>query len=183
MEPGSYNFVTKQYPPQLVVRDRNFLLQHTKGCMFRLQPYTGVNTTFPGLEPGQMATINFMADQTAVSKYNIYPNWYLTDSMNRTSLIRNTASADRSFVIPSGSPSASMRSPADVPPMTPWSRYREPELRLDAPEKACIIPTPTFYSDEGRSMKIGDNWEIYVDTTADNAFRDLSKVTNLIACK
>lgn len=177
IEPVAYNFVQKRYPSGFVLRGGAFILQHIKGCMFELKPNVGRNTTYSPMKPGETIEIPFMADQTAISKYDIYPNWYVADGNNNTAIIESTRSEDMNFVAPFTTLTSTMRSPADMLPLTPWSRFIEPEVPAATPMYDCVVPTPkAAYENKKKRLKVDKKWKIFFDWSMSNLYPKMAGV-------
>ena len=184
IEPIAYSFVQKRYPAGFVLRGGSFVLQHIKGCMFELKPNTGFNSTFNPIKPGESIEIPFMADQTAISKYDMYPNWYVADDNGRTSVIENTNSEDMSFVSPFTTLTSTMRSPADMLPLTPWSRFIEPEVPESTPMYGCLTPTPkAAYKNENKRLTVDKKWKIFFDWTKSNQYPKMEGIATELESK
>jgi hypothetical protein len=79
----------------------NFTVTHSKGCMFSFTPYRGADPRFKSqpIEAGQKIVIPIVASEFFVSKYSMFPNWYLANDTH-TNLIPNTMDNDMNFVGP-----------------------------------------------------------------------------------
>ncbi|KAK3102596.1 hypothetical protein FSP39_012487 [Pinctada imbricata] len=167
IQPVYYNVSTNQYIGGGLILSGNMTLSHVKGCMFKLDPYNGENLAFRTLPliPGEIRNISFLASNWAISKYDVFPNWYLGNG-SRYTVIDNTANDVPNFVAPHSTFVQFMRGvPNDVMsiPPTPFERYRGINFTALDDVKYSILPTPLKTSQRRGTVDIDNTWTIDIN--------------------
>ena len=177
IQPVYYNVSTNQYIGGGLILSGNISLSHVKGCMFKLDPYNGDNPAFRTLPlvPGEIRNISFLASNWAISKYDIFPNWYLGNGTDYV-IIENTANDEPKFVAPHSTFVQFMRGvPNDVMsiPPTPFERYRGMNFTALEDAKYSILPTPLKENRRRGTVTIDNTWTI--DFGGRNSLRRLAR--------
>jgi hypothetical protein len=150
--------------------------------MFKFDPYIGDNKAFQNLplQPGDLRNISFLASNWAITKYDVFPNWYLSNGTHQQT-IENTRSPDVTFVSPHTTFVEFMRGiPNDVMgiPPSPFERYRGYNFSDLESIKTSILPTPLKQTLGNDTVTIDKNWRIDRDR-----FRILSGVAKYLQSK
>lgn len=177
-----YNATINQYIGGGLILSGNITLTHVKGCMFKFDPYIGDNKAFRNLplQPGDLRNISFLASNWAITKYDVFPNWYLSNGTHQQT-IENTRSPDVTFVSPHTTFVEFMRGiPNDVTgiPPSPFERYRGYNFSDLESIKTSILPTPLQQTLGNETVTIDKNWRIDRDR-----FRILSGVAKYLQSK
>ena len=164
IQPVYFNATTNQYTGGGLILSGNVTLSHMKGCMFKFEPYNGENSMyhFLPLLPGERRNISFLASNWAVSKFDMFPNFYLANDTN-TAIVENTRDHDLSFVSPLDDFPKFMRNiPNDVEsvPFTPWERYRGYNFTSKDAARYQVLPTPLNTQKMPGKVTIDKTWTI-----------------------
>lgn len=182
IQPVYYNATINQYIGGGLILSGNITLTHIKGCMFKFDPYNGDNKLFQNLplKPGDLRNVSFLASNWAISRYDVFPNWYLSNGTHHE-IIENTKSPDVTFVSPHKTFVEFMRGiPNDVMgiPPTPFERYRGYNFTDLDNIKSSILPTPLKQMIGNKTITIDKRWRIDRDR-----FRILSDVAKYLQSK
>lgn len=164
IQPLYYNTSSAQYFGGGLILSGNITLTHVKGCIFKFEPYMGNNPTYLSqpLYPGEIRNISFLSSNTAVSRYDVFPNWYLSNGTN-TAVIRNTQGEGLLFVTPHNTFLKWMRSvPSDLYGTPPglWNRFTGYNFTDITSTKYSIIPTPKEQVMGSGKVTVNKKWSI-----------------------
>ncbi|CAC5404432.1 HEXA_B [Mytilus coruscus] len=164
IQPVYFNASTNQYTGGGLILSGNVTLSHIKGCMFKFEPYNGENFLyhFLPLQPGERRNISFLASNWAVSKFDMFPNFYLANNTH-TAILQNTKDNDLSYVSPLDDFPKFMRNipnDAESVPLTPWERYKGYNFSSKEEVRHKVLPTPLRTETKQGSIKIDNTWTI-----------------------
>ncbi|XP_033752239.1 putative beta-hexosaminidase [Pecten maximus] len=164
IQPLYYNTTAAQYFGGGLILSGNITLTHVKGCMFKFEPYVGTNPAYQSqpLGPGETRNVSFLSSNTAVSRYDVYPNWYLSNGTH-TAIIQNTKNDVPLFVTPHNTFLKWMRSvPTDLygTPLGLWNRYTGYNFTAVNATKYSVIPTPLEQKLKTGKVNVNNKWSI-----------------------
>ncbi|XP_063400404.1 putative beta-hexosaminidase [Mytilus trossulus] len=163
IHPMFYNISGLQFAGGGLILPGNVTVIHIKGCMFSFTPYLGEDPRFKAqpIEPGQTLIIPIVASEFLVSRYSVYPNWYIANR-SHTNLIPNTMDNDRKFVGPFEHNIQYTRyiNDLDSIKLSPIDRYRGYRFLSKPETKSEILPTPFKKTENTGSVSVNGNWLI-----------------------
>ena len=181
IHPMFYNISTLQYAGGGLILPSNFTVTHSKGCMFSFTPYRGADPRFKSqpIEAGQKVVIPIVASEFFVSKYSMFPNWYLANDTH-TNLIPNTMDNDMNFVGPFERDIQYTRfiNDFDSVKFSPIDRYRGYNFSSKEEVKDDVLPTPFMKKDQSGSVTLDSSW--FIDFNNDV---NLNKIANYLQSK
>ena len=138
----------------------NVKLYHVNGMLFRAK----FMPKFGNIDSGKSKQIKLVVKDSAVSKTDVPPNWYVTSGTREPRILKSTAGPEQSFVEEFVRPNQYKRYNTDVySPFTPWERYdriKGEDLGYDAVANN-IIPTPAYAEyDPTARFTVDDTWVV-----------------------
>ncbi|XP_021369731.1 putative beta-hexosaminidase [Mizuhopecten yessoensis] len=137
-----------------------FLLSHIGGCMYKFTPDP---LRFKNIMPNTMRRITFLAAASISGIFDVYPNFYIANSMQSSALIQNTK-IYRYFVSPFTNIFQYTRDPPRDPilPVSPTRSYMVlANQTVHELEAGDILPTPLLKTAHHGKVLIDKSWRFY----------------------
>lgn len=149
-------------------------LTHVSGCMYKLTPD---RRTFGSIAPQTRRQIVFKAAACLSGKWDIYPNFYISNE-TQTAVVSNTKdNMNRDFVLPFSNYFQYSRNPL-IDPMLPVSPPRRYHVLVNQTYPALtpgdIIPTPYYKIADTREINMDTTWQ-FSNVDNDSRLNDLMK--------
>ena len=166
---------TKHNPAGYVIPGGSGLrVHHINGCQHKFEP----THEFPDLSAGQTRQVEFNAENWAVARSDVMPNWYIAADGLQARTITSTSGEDLSFVGPFDSPNKWKRfGPDRFNPYTPKHRYTLNDVTDLKKPGQLVVPSPSEVSDYDDkkvvNLRTGD-WSIYTGDKLTNEARFLA---------
>ena len=166
---------TKHNDAGYVIPGSGLRVYHINGCQHKFEP----THDFVDIAAGQTRQVEFDAENWAVARTDVMPNWYVAAPGLRARTITSTSGEELSFVGAFDSPNKWKRfGPDRFNPYTPQQRFHINDVTdLHGPGQ-LVVPSPSEIKgyDRARTVNLGTgDWSIHAAGELANEARFLAR--------